>query len=75
MVQTVLTRPKYYQAIGTVVEEILSKILQDILALHDIPADDSQKLSELCRILNSLERLFIDDSSPEAVSNVIMDEE
>ena len=48
----------------------MSKILQDILALHDIPADDSQKLSELCRILNSLERLFIDDSSPEAVSDV-----
>ena len=51
-----------------VVEDILSKMLEDILALPDIPAVDSQKLSELCRILNSLERLFIDDGSPDAVS-------
>ena len=33
-------------------------MLEDILALPDITADESQKLSELCRIFHSLEGLF-----------------
>lgn len=43
------------------VDTALSRILKDILAIPDITAEESQKLSELCRIMNSLEALFVED--------------
>ncbi|EIW79411.1 hypothetical protein CONPUDRAFT_59149 [Coniophora puteana RWD-64-598 SS2] len=57
----VLPRSKYYEAIGAVVEAALGKMLEGITALPDIPEVESHKLSELCRILNSLEGLFVED--------------
>lgn len=39
----------------------LSRVLQDIIALPDIPEVESHRLSELCRILNSLEGIFSED--------------
>ncbi|KAF8202281.1 hypothetical protein BJ912DRAFT_944331 [Pholiota molesta] len=57
----ILTKTKYYTAIGTVAEAALSRILRDILALPDIPEIESHRLSELCRILNSMEGLFSED--------------
>lgn len=36
-------------------------MLQDIIALPDIPEVESHKLSELCRILSALEVLFVED--------------
>lgn len=42
-------------------ESALSKVLEDVLALPDIPELDSRRLSELCRILNALEALFTTD--------------
>ena len=42
-------------------------MLDDVLALPDIPEVDSRKLSELCRILNALEGLFVEtDASANA---------
>jgi centromere/kinetochore protein ZW10 len=54
--------------VGSVTEAAISKILEDVLALGDIPELDSRRLAELCRILNAVEGLFIDDSDPEMVS-------
>ena len=45
----------------------LSRVLQDVLELDDIPERESHRLSELCRILNALEGLFCED--PEHVRN------
>lgn len=56
-----LPRSKYLHAVGQVVESALSKVIEDVLALPDIPELDSRRLSELCRILNALEGLFVDD--------------
>lgn len=60
-VKPVLPKTKYYQAIGAVVNAALSRILQDVLALPDITEVESHKLNELCRILNALEGLFVED--------------
>ncbi|THH27514.1 hypothetical protein EUX98_g6676 [Antrodiella citrinella] len=60
-VKPVLTKGKYYTAIGAVVDAALSRMLQDVLALPDIPEVESHKLSELCRILSALEALFVED--------------
>ncbi|KAI0758621.1 Centromere/kinetochore Zw10-domain-containing protein [Irpex lacteus] len=47
--------------VGTVIDVALSRILGDVLALEDITAEESNKLSELCRIMNSLEGLFVEN--------------
>lgn len=67
--QSILAKGKYYTAIGLVTEAVLSRLLHDILMLSDIPEVDSHRLSELCRILNSLEGLFSED--PEQPSFVV----
>lgn len=59
--QKILPRSKYLSAIGKLVESALSKVLEDVLALPDIPELDSRRLSELCRILNAFEGLFTTD--------------
>ncbi|TFY64920.1 hypothetical protein EVJ58_g2304 [Rhodofomes roseus] len=59
----VLNKSKYYAALGFVVDAALSRMLADILALPDITAEESNRLSELCRIFNALEGLFVEDPS------------
>lgn len=61
--QGILLRSKYYTAIGSVVDAALARILEDVLALPDIPEVESNRLSELCRILHALEGLFMEDSN------------
>ncbi|KAK0188663.1 hypothetical protein F5146DRAFT_1002724 [Armillaria mellea] len=58
----ILTKSKYYTAIGSVTEAVLSRVLEDILTLPDIPEVESRRLAELCRILHSLEGLFVENS-------------
>ncbi|KAJ7813634.1 hypothetical protein B0H13DRAFT_1925320 [Mycena leptocephala] len=59
----ILNKSKYYTAIGMVTEAALSRVLEDILALPDIPEVESHRLSELCRLLHALEALFIEDAN------------
>ncbi|KAH9066695.1 Centromere/kinetochore Zw10-domain-containing protein [Lactarius vividus] len=65
----VLGKTKYFDALGSLVNFSLMRILGDILALPDITEVESHRLSELCRILHALEGLFIDD--PEQPSFVV----
>lgn len=41
----------------------LSRILRDILALPDITAEESRRLCELCRILDALQGIFMEDTA------------
>ncbi|KAG0709388.1 hypothetical protein DFH29DRAFT_888144 [Suillus ampliporus] len=59
----VLPKSKYYTAVGAIVEVSLQRILENILAIPDIPEVESHKLSELCRILAALEGLFVEEFS------------
>jgi RecJ-like exonuclease len=63
----ILAKNRHYEAIGSVTDAALSRVLQDILELNDIPELESHRLSELCHILNALEGLFCED--PEHVRN------
>ncbi|PPQ67869.1 hypothetical protein CVT25_010308 [Psilocybe cyanescens] len=65
----ILTKNKYYSAIGAVVDTALLRVLQDVLALSDIPEVESHRISELCRILTALEGLF--SEHPEQPSFVV----
>ena len=68
--QGILTKSKYYSAIGSIADAALSRMLRDIIALPDIPEIESHRLSELCRILNSMEGLFSED--PDQVSSTLL---
>lgn len=59
VLQAVLNKTKYLKATGSIVDTALSHILDDIAALPDITEVESHRLSELCRILNALEGLFV----------------
>lgn len=48
-------------ALGSVVDAALSRVLEDVLNLDDIPEIESHRLSDLCKILNALEGLFVED--------------
>lgn len=61
--KSVLPKSKYYTAVGLIVDGVLSRILDSILAISDITEVESHKLSELCRILTALEGLFVEDTS------------
>lgn len=63
--QGILPHGRHLTAVGKIVNSVLSKILEDITKLPDITADESHKLSELCRMLNALEGLFVE--GPEQV--------
>ncbi|KAK1221072.1 ribosome biogenesis protein ytm1 [Marasmius sp. AFHP31] len=67
--KNLLTKSKYYMAIGLVTDAALSRVLEDVLELPDIPEVESNRLSELCRILHALEGLFVED--PEQPSFVV----
>ncbi|KAG5647875.1 hypothetical protein DXG03_007799 [Asterophora parasitica] len=59
--KSILTKSNYYTAIGMVAHATLERILTDVLALPDIPEVESHRLSELCRIFNAMEGLFVED--------------
>jgi protein transport protein DSL1/ZW10 len=58
----VLPKSKFYVALGSVVDAALSRVLDDVLALPDILEVESHRLSELCKIMNALEGLFVEDT-------------
>jgi hypothetical protein len=60
-VQLVLSPSAYYDAAGSLVEEILSRVIEDIIALHDIPEVESHRLNKVCQALHPLEDLFMDE--------------
>lgn len=63
--QGILPHSRHLVAIGGIVDVVLSRMLEDITKLPDITADESHRLSELCRMLNALEGLFVE--GPEQV--------
>ena len=63
--QGILSKSKYFDVLGSLVNFCLTSVMDDILAIPDITEVESHRLSELCRILHALEGLFVDD--PEQV--------
>ncbi|KAG8737597.1 hypothetical protein FRC12_017081 [Ceratobasidium sp. 428] len=55
----VLPVTKYYPALGTLVDDVLVRITEDILAMPDIPETESHRLHDICKILHAFESLFV----------------
>ena len=58
--QGILPQSRHLTAIGRIVDAVLLRMLEEIIRLPDITADESHRLSELCRMLNALEGLFVE---------------
>lgn len=58
--KAILTKTTYFQAIGTLVDDTLARVIEDITSLRDIPELESHRLNELLRILTGLEDLFVE---------------
>ncbi|KAA1470237.1 hypothetical protein DENSPDRAFT_817768 [Dentipellis sp. KUC8613] len=65
--KAVLQKGKYFIALGQIVNATLLQILEEVLALPDITEVESHRLSELCRVLNAVEGLFLDDLNEPSV--------
>ncbi|KAG9125143.1 hypothetical protein FRC07_008807 [Ceratobasidium sp. 392] len=55
----VLPFSKYYPALGALVDDVLVRITEDILAMPDIPETESHRLHDICKILHAFESLFV----------------
>lgn len=59
--QMTLAPRKYLEANGSLVEETLSRVIDDITSLVDIPEKESHRLNELLKFFNPVEDLFVAD--------------
>ncbi|KAE9389750.1 hypothetical protein BT96DRAFT_889918 [Gymnopus androsaceus JB14] len=65
----ILTKTRYYTALGSVTNTALTRVITEILELGDITEEESHRLGELCRIFGALEGLFVED--PEQPSFIV----
>ena len=57
-----MTTTAYYTALGGIINDILARVLREVLGLRDIPEVESQRLAALCRILHPLDELFVESA-------------
>lgn len=50
----------YYATLGELVNDTLGQIITDVLAQEDIGEQESQNLSQLCKVLHPLQDIFIE---------------
>ncbi|CAE6454428.1 unnamed protein product [Rhizoctonia solani] len=63
----VLSVVKYHLALGTLVEDILSRLTDDIISMHDIPETESHRLHDICKVMRTFESLFIPDGESDSM--------
>lgn len=56
--QTVLTEARCLNSIGQLVETAVSRVADDIIAIPDITADESERLKQICEVLKHVEDIF-----------------
>lgn len=56
--QTVLTEARCLDSIGQLVETAVSRVADDIIAIPDITADESERLKQICEVLKHVEDIF-----------------
>jgi centromere/kinetochore protein ZW10 len=53
-----LTEPKCLISIGQLVETAVVQVTNDIVAIPDITADESERLKQICDVLRPVEEMF-----------------
>lgn len=56
--QTVLTEARCLSSIGQLVETAIARVADDIIAIPDITADESERLKQICEVLKHVEEIF-----------------
>jgi len=55
-----MTTTAYYSTLGSIINDILRRVLKEVLGLRDIPEVESQRLAALCKTLHPLDELFVE---------------
>ena len=55
-----MTTTAYYSTLGSIINDVLRRVLKEVLGLRDIPEVESQRLAALCKILHPLDELFVE---------------
>jgi hypothetical protein len=58
--QAILPLTNYYNAVGTVTDTILLQMVDEIADLDDITEVESERLAQMCKQMEPIQRLFID---------------
>jgi centromere/kinetochore protein ZW10 len=58
--QAILAPSIYYDCLGKVVDATLSDVVDSIISMDDITESESQRLADLCRVLEPVQTLFVD---------------
>ena len=58
-----MTTTAYYAALGSIINDVLARVLKEVLGLRDIGEVESQRLAALCKILHQLEELFVESAA------------
>jgi hypothetical protein len=61
MLQPQLPQSLYYSTIGRLVNDVLSRVLEEIEGQEDISEEESRRLNQLSKGMHSLENLFVQD--------------
>jgi len=48
---------------GSIINDILGRVLKEVLRLRDIPEVESQRLAALCKILHPLDEVFVESAN------------
>lgn len=57
----------YYTSLGSIINDVLARVLKEVLRLRDIPEVESQRLAALCKILHPLDELFVESADEVAL--------
>lgn len=58
--QPVLSSIRTQTALGTILNAVLGRMLDEIIGLQDITTKESSRLNEACRMIHPLEELFVE---------------
>lgn len=61
--QPLMTRTAFLAAMGRLIDDVLTRLLEYVEDLEDISEVESEKLATLCKMFGPLEELFVDGAS------------
>ncbi|KAL7415552.1 hypothetical protein BDY24DRAFT_263485 [Mrakia frigida] len=57
----ILSTHLFLSALGSILNSVLARMLQETIALQDITTKESHRLNEVCKMIHPLEELFVEE--------------
>lgn len=69
--QPILSTHLFLSALGSILNSVLARMLQEIIALQDITTKESHRLNEVCKMIHPLEELFVEEVGMVSASSLV----